>query len=327
MAGAGVQVRFRGQKHQTSSVASWNGSATWRRTDRQQFPRQPPVTNILDPVKRWEGGGLFYWSFISPDISLILTPLKNVQTKQSRTENSLKFTFFNIRTRSKTYLLSVAGQVGSRRVWQHGGPLPVPCSQLFPLVRFQAVAEGVANLPILLRLLDVDVALCRGRPGVSEQAAVLLLSALSLREQSETGLTVAEESVWITQSLREKGWCRKTEIKTKKLPIRPKIQPMQCVSTFSAGRWWSLVSDNKPGSSFFLPGRSWRIHLRSDVTTSSSLGTFRASDLRHASNTFTYMKQEKWWILSPSKQTCGKNFMEKKFIAHSAYVSYSQGAN
>lgn len=52
MAGAGVQVRVTGQKHQTSSVASWNGSATWRRIARQQFPRQPPVTNILDPAER-----------------------------------------------------------------------------------------------------------------------------------------------------------------------------------------------------------------------------------------------------------------------------------
>lgn len=59
MAGAGVQVRVTGQKHQTSSVASWNGSATWRRIARQQLPRQPPVTNILDPVERKEDGALF----------------------------------------------------------------------------------------------------------------------------------------------------------------------------------------------------------------------------------------------------------------------------
>lgn len=70
---------------------------------------------------------------------------------------------------------------------------------------------------------------------------------------------------------------------------------MQYVYTFSAGagRWWSLVRDNKSGNSFCLPGRSWRIHLRSDSTTASSLGTFRASDLRHASNTFNYKKQVK----------------------------------
>lgn len=46
MAGAGVQVRVTGQKHQTSSVASWDGSATCSRIARQQLPRQPPVTKI-----------------------------------------------------------------------------------------------------------------------------------------------------------------------------------------------------------------------------------------------------------------------------------------
>lgn len=70
---------------------------------------------------------------------------------------------------------------------------------------------------------------------------------------------------------------------------------MQHALTFStgAGRWWNLVRDNKPGNSFCLSERSWRIHLRRDITTASSLGTFRASDLRHASNTFTYKKQMK----------------------------------
>lgn len=47
MAGAGVQVRVTGQKHQTSSVASWDGLATCSRIDRQQFLWQPPVTKIF----------------------------------------------------------------------------------------------------------------------------------------------------------------------------------------------------------------------------------------------------------------------------------------
>lgn len=56
MAGAGVQVKVTGQKHQTSSVASWKGSATWRRIARQQFPWQPPVTNIFNPVDSRKDG-------------------------------------------------------------------------------------------------------------------------------------------------------------------------------------------------------------------------------------------------------------------------------
>lgn len=47
MAAAGLQVRLTGQKHQTSSVAWWDGSATWSRVARQQFPWQPPVTKIF----------------------------------------------------------------------------------------------------------------------------------------------------------------------------------------------------------------------------------------------------------------------------------------
>lgn len=93
------------------------------------------------------------------------------------------------------YLLRIAGKVGPRWVWYCGCTLSVTCFQLFPLVCFQTVAEGVADLSILLCLVDVYVALCGGRPGISEQAAVLILSALSLRDQGETGLTLAEECV------------------------------------------------------------------------------------------------------------------------------------
>lgn len=52
MAGAAVHVRVMGQKHQTLSVASWNGWVTWRRIVRQQLPQQPPVTNIWVPLMK-----------------------------------------------------------------------------------------------------------------------------------------------------------------------------------------------------------------------------------------------------------------------------------
>ena len=96
---------------------------------------------------------------------------------------------------SQTYLLSKAGKVGTRWVWHHGRPLSVPCSQLFPLVCLQMVAEAVADLAVLLCFVDEDVALCGGWPGIREQAAVLILPALSFREQGEAGLTIAEEII------------------------------------------------------------------------------------------------------------------------------------
>lgn len=61
-------------------------------------------------------------------------------------------------------------------------------------------------------------------------------------------------------------------------------------------RWCSLVKDNKLGNSFSRPGRSWLIHLRSDVSMSSSLGTFKASDCRQISKSFTYTKEQKHWF-------------------------------
>lgn len=93
------------------------------------------------------------------------------------------------------YLLCIAGKAGSRWVWYHGRPLSTSCPQLFPSVCFQTVAEGVPDLSVLLRLVDVDVALRGGWPGVGEQAAVLMLSILSLRDQGQTGLAVAEQRV------------------------------------------------------------------------------------------------------------------------------------
>lgn len=87
MGGAGVQVRVTGQKHQTSSVASWNGSATWRRIARQQFPRQPPVTNILNPVERREDGEMFS-SYIQKHVSrFVYRTIKsqsNIQSAECR---------------------------------------------------------------------------------------------------------------------------------------------------------------------------------------------------------------------------------------------------
>lgn len=78
------------------------------------------------------------------------------------------------------YLLSIAGQEGSWWVWQSACTLSMPCLQLFPPVCFQTIAEGVADLAVLLRLVDVDVALRSCWPGISEEAVVLSLSALGL---------------------------------------------------------------------------------------------------------------------------------------------------
>lgn len=103
------------------------------------------------------------------------------------------------------YLLCVAGQAGSRWVWHGGGPLSSSCGQLFPSVCLQTVAEGVADLSVLLRLVDVDVALGGGRPCVGEQAAVLDLEAASLGDQRQARLTVAEQRVGIAQTLNVRG--------------------------------------------------------------------------------------------------------------------------
>lgn len=93
------------------------------------------------------------------------------------------------------YLLCIAGKAGSRRVWYRGSPLSTSCPQLFPPVCFQTVAEGVSDLSVLLCLVDVDVALRGGQPGVGEQAAVLMLSTLCFGDQGQTGLSVAEQRV------------------------------------------------------------------------------------------------------------------------------------
>lgn len=99
------------------------------------------------------------------------------------------------------YLLCVAGQAGSRRVWHGAGPLSSCSGQLFPSVCLQTVAEGVADLSVLLRLVDVDVALGGGWPSVGEQATVLGLQAASLGDQRQAGLAVAEQRVGIGQTL------------------------------------------------------------------------------------------------------------------------------
>lgn len=114
---------------------------------------------------------------------------------------------FKVPLNHKWYLLSIACKAGSWWVWYHDCPLS--CSQLFPPVCFQTVAEGMSDLSILLRLLDVDVALCGGWPGIGEQATVLIPLSLSLWDQSATGLTVMEESLWLPQCLREKRKHRK----------------------------------------------------------------------------------------------------------------------
>lgn len=73
MAGAAVHARVTGQKHQTSSVASWSASATWRRIVRQQVPRQPPVTNIWGPLTREKNLNVFkikqraWWKHVTKD--------------------------------------------------------------------------------------------------------------------------------------------------------------------------------------------------------------------------------------------------------------------
>lgn len=103
------------------------------------------------------------------------------------------------------YLLCVAGQAGSWWVRHGGGPLSATCPQLFPPVCLQIVAERVANLSILLSLVDVDVALGGGWPCVGEQATVLGLQALSLGDQGQAGLTVAEQRVGTGQSLDVEG--------------------------------------------------------------------------------------------------------------------------
>lgn len=103
------------------------------------------------------------------------------------------------------YLLCVAGQAGPRWVWHSGGPLSTCSGQLFPSVCLQTVAEGVADLSVLLRLVDVDVALGGGRPCVSEQAAVLDLQAARLGDQRQAGLAVTEQSVGIGQTLNVEG--------------------------------------------------------------------------------------------------------------------------
>lgn len=79
---------------------------------------------------------------------------------------------------SEEYLLSIGGQVRPRWIWNIS--FPQLCLKLSPLVRFQAVAEGVTVLSILLCLMNVDVALSGCRPRITEQAVVLSLSSLGL---------------------------------------------------------------------------------------------------------------------------------------------------
>lgn len=104
------------------------------------------------------------------------------------------------------YLLCVAGQAGSRWVWHGGAPLSTCSGQLLPPVCLQTVAEGVADLSVLLRLVDVDVALGGGWPSVSEQATVLALQAAGLGDQCQAGLTGTEQRVGIGQTLNVERW-------------------------------------------------------------------------------------------------------------------------
>lgn len=59
----------------------------------------------------------------------------------------------------------------------------------------------MADFSVLLRLVDVDVALGGGWPSVSEQATVLDLQAASLGDECQAGLTVTEQRIGIAQAL------------------------------------------------------------------------------------------------------------------------------
>lgn len=64
----------------------------------------------------------------------------------------------------------------------------------------------MSDLSVLLRLVDVDVALGGGRPSVSEQAAVLALQDAGLGDQCQAGLTGSEQRVGIGQTLNVERW-------------------------------------------------------------------------------------------------------------------------
>lgn len=91
----------------------------------------------------------------------------------------LLISFIHIIT-SKLYLFCIASKTASWWVWKHDSCLREIFSQIFPLIGSQTVAEGVPGLSVLFCLVDVDVGLCGGRPGISVQATVLFLLVLSL---------------------------------------------------------------------------------------------------------------------------------------------------
>lgn len=108
----------------------------------------------------------------------IADPLK-AEVVRHISKMKLLTSFIHIITK-KLYLFCIASKTASWWVWKHDFCLQEICSQIFPLIGSQTVAEGVPGLSILFCLVDVDVGLCGGRPGVSMQAAVLLLLVLSL---------------------------------------------------------------------------------------------------------------------------------------------------
>lgn len=91
----------------------------------------------------------------------------------------LLISFIHILT-SKLYLFCIASKTASWWVWKHDSCLQEIFSQIFPLIGSQTVAEGVPGLSVLFCLVDVDVGLCSGRPGIGVQATVLFLLVLSL---------------------------------------------------------------------------------------------------------------------------------------------------
>lgn len=78
------------------------------------------------------------------------------------------------------YLFCIAGKTASWWVWKHDRCLQEIRSHIFPLIGSQTVAEGVPDLSVPFRFVDVNVGLRGGRPGVRVQASVPILSILSL---------------------------------------------------------------------------------------------------------------------------------------------------
>lgn len=108
----------------------------------------------------------------------IADPLK-AEFVQHISKLKLLISFIYIKT-SKLYLFCIASKTASWWVWKHDSCLQEIFSQIFPLIGSQTVAVGMPGLSVLFCLVDVDVGLCGGWPGIGVQATVLFLLVLSL---------------------------------------------------------------------------------------------------------------------------------------------------